>query len=259
MGYLEQALTQTSEAVDQCEEEVVFVAEPMRFLQRLWIMSMLGDARDLVAPAETMAEHSRHHSLPMFAAVAAIMRGYGIAHSGQPEAGQAAISDGLAAYAATGAIRESCYYRALLAQTHRMMGETIPALRILTAALEETARTGEKCYDAELHRGIGEAHRRRADFQAAEQSFRQALAVARDQGARLWELKAVTSYAHLLRDHGDRDQAHALLAPSYAWFTEGFNTAPLRRASTLLNELEAAISPECRTTTLLRTVSRNQR
>jgi predicted ATPase len=202
----------------------------MRFLQLLWIMSVLGDARDLVAPAERMAEHCRHHRLPMFAAVATIMHGYGIAHSSQSEAGQTAITDGLAAYTRTGAVRDSCYYRALLAETHTMLGETDSALNMLSAALEETERTGEKCYDAELHRGMGEAHYQRGDIQAAEQSFRQALAVARDQGARLWELNAATSYARLLRDQGDRDQARALLTPIYGWFSEGHNTAPLRRA-----------------------------
>jgi predicted ATPase len=259
MGYPEQALTHSSAAVEQREEEVVFVADPMRFLQLLWIMSVLGDARDLVAPAERMAEHCRHHRLPMFAAVATIMHGYGMAHSSQPEAGQTAITDGLAAYVGTRAVRDSSYYRTLLAETHTMLGETDSALNMLSAALEETERTGEKCYDAELHRGIGEAHRQRDDFQAAEQSFRQALAVARDQGARLWELNAATSYARLLCRQDKRDQARALLAPIYAWFTEGFNTAPLRRARALLNELEAAINSECRATTLPRTVSRNQR
>jgi predicted ATPase len=185
-----------------------------------------------------MAELSRRHNLPLFAAEATVMHGYGIAASGKPEAGQLAISGGLAAYAGTGAVRDSCFYRALLAETHRMMGETDAALSILNAALEGTERTGEKCYDAELHRGLGEAHYQRGDTEAAEQSFRQALAIARDQGARLWDLNAATGYARLLRDQGDRKQACALLAPIYGWFTEGFNTAPLRRAKTLLDELE---------------------
>jgi len=240
MGYPDQAMTHSSAAVDQGEDEVVFVAEPMRVLQRLWIMSVLGDPRDLAEPAEKMAEHSRHHSLPMFAAVATIMRGYGLAHSGQPEAGQSAISGGLAAYTGTGAVRDSCYFRSLLAETHRMTGETNTALRILSAALEETERTSEKFYDAELYRGIGETHHQQRDAQAAEHAFRQALTVARDQGARLLELNTATSYARMLRDLGKRAQARILLAPIYSWFLEGLDTAPLRRARVLLDELKAA-------------------
>jgi predicted ATPase len=212
----------------------------MRLAQRLWVLSVLGEARDLVAPAEEMAKLTHRYTLPLYAGIAAIMRGYGIAHSGQPEVGQSAISDGLTAYTGTGAVNGSCYYRALLAETHRMMGEPDAALRILSAALEETERTGEKCYDAELHRGISEAHYQRNDTQAAEQSFMQALAVARDQGARLWELNAAVSYAHLLLDQGEREQAHGLLAPVYGWFSEGFDTTPLRRARVLLDKLEAA-------------------
>jgi DNA-binding winged helix-turn-helix (wHTH) protein/tetratricopeptide (TPR) repeat protein len=240
MGYAEQALTHSSAAVEPREEEVRVVMEPMRLWQRLWVLSVLGDARELVALAEKMAELSCRHKLPLFGATAAIMLGYGIAHSGQPEAGQSAICDGLAAYTSTGAVTGSCYYRALLAETHRMMGETDAALSILGAALEETKRTGEKCYDAELHRGIGEAHCQRGDIQAAEQSFRRALAVARAQGARLWELNAATSYARLLHGQGEYEQAYALLAPIYGWFSEGFGTGPLRRARLLLDGLRAA-------------------
>lgn len=212
----------------------------MRLAQQLWTLSVLGEARDLVAPAEKMAKLSRDHNLPLYAAVATIMRGYGMARSGQPEAGHSVISDGLAAYAGTGAVRDSCYYRALLAETHRMMGETDMALRILGAALEETESTGEKCYDAEIHRGIGEAHHQRGDLHAAEQSLRQALTIARAQGARLWELNAAVSYACLLRDQKWPERAYALLAPIFGWFSEGFDSAPLRRARALLDELEAA-------------------
>jgi predicted ATPase len=240
MGYFEQALAHTLAAVEPPEEEVRVVMEPMRLAQRLWILSVLGEARDLVAPAEEMVRVSGQHNLPMFAAMAMVMRGHGIAHGGQPEAGQSAISAGLAAYTGTGAVVGSYYYRVLLAGTHRMMGEPGAALSILTAALEETERTGEKCYDAELHRGIGEAHCQRGDIQAAEQSFQQALAVARAQSAKLWELNAATSYARLLLDQDEPEQAHALLAPIYNWFSEGFDTVPLRRAKALLDELEAA-------------------
>jgi class 3 adenylate cyclase/tetratricopeptide (TPR) repeat protein len=240
MGYPEQALTHSSAVEEQREEEVRIVMEPLRLWYRLWVLPALGEGQDLVATAEKMAELSRHHNLPMFAAVAAIMRGYGSARNGQPEAGQLLISDGLAAYTATGAVRDSCYYRALLAETHTMIGEADAALSILSAALEETERTGEKCYDAELHRGIGEAYYQRGDTQAAEQSFRQALTVAHEQGARLWELNAATSYARMLRDQGEPRQAHARLSPIYSWFSEGFDTVPLRRARALLDELEVA-------------------
>jgi predicted ATPase len=63
------------------------------------------------------------------------------------------------------------------------------------------------------------------------------LAVARDQGARLWELRAATSLAGLWCDQGKRAQAYDLLAPVYSWFTEGFDTADLKDAKALLDGL----------------------
>jgi tetratricopeptide (TPR) repeat protein len=240
MGYPEQAQAHGSAADEQRETEVVIVAEPMRLLHHLWLLSILEEANDLVAMATKLEEHCHRHSLPLFGAVATIMRGYGIARSGQPKAGQRAISDGLAAYTGTGAVRDSCSYRGFLAETYRMLGDPDAALSTLSAALEETGGTDEKWYDAELYRGIGEAHYQRGDAQAAEQSFQEALTVAREQGARLWELNAATSYARVLLDQGEPKRAHALLLAIHSWFSEGFDTAPLRRARALLDELEAA-------------------
>jgi predicted ATPase len=108
-------------------------------------------------------------------------------------------------------------------------------------------RTGEHWYAAELHRRIGEAHHQRGDRASGERSFAQALAIARSQGARLWELRAANSYALMLRDQGKRTEARALLAPTYGWFTEGFATVPLREAKALLDELERGdVKPERR-------------
>jgi predicted ATPase len=71
----------------------------------------------------------------------------------------------------------------------------------------------------------------------AEVSFQRALALAREQQARLWEVRAATSLAHLWRDQGRRTEARELLAPVYEWFTEGFDTPVLRDAKALLDQL----------------------
>ena len=72
----------------------------------------------------------------------------------------------------------------------------------------------------------------------AEDSFRTALAIAREQGTRGYELRAATSLARLLHEQGRRGEARDLLAPVYVWFTEGFDTADLKEARTLLSELD---------------------
>jgi predicted ATPase len=75
------------------------------------------------------------------------------------------------------------------------------------------------------------------DSAKAEACFERALAVARQQQAKSWELRAATSMARLWRDQGKRQEAHDLLAPIYGWFTEGFDTRDLKEAKALFNEL----------------------
>jgi predicted ATPase len=75
------------------------------------------------------------------------------------------------------------------------------------------------------------------DDGAVEAALHQSIAVAREQSARMWELRAATSLARLWADQGKRGEAHDLLAPVYGWFTEGFDTADLIEAKALLDEL----------------------
>jgi class 3 adenylate cyclase len=129
------------------------------------------------------------------------------------------------------------YFRSLIADGYVRAGRRAEALESLEGALAEAERTGEAWYQAELHRRIGEVHRQCHRNEAAWQSFERALAVARQQSAKLWELQAAISYARLLRDQGRSTEARTLLAPVYAWFTEGFGTPVLQEAKVLLNEL----------------------
>jgi predicted ATPase len=78
---------------------------------------------------------------------------------------------------------------------------------------------------------------RQGQSEAAEELYRRALSIAEEQEAKLWELRAAVSLARLLRDQGRRTQARDLLAPVYGWFTEGFDTADLKEARVLLDEL----------------------
>jgi predicted ATPase len=78
---------------------------------------------------------------------------------------------------------------------------------------------------------------RRGNSEAAEELYRKALSIAREQGAKLWELRAAVSLARLRRDQDRRAEARDLLAPVYSWFTEGFDTPDLKEAKALLDEL----------------------
>ena len=99
--------------------------------------------------------------------------------------------------------------------------------------------TGERFVEADIHRTAGEIALvgPKPDAAKAEACFERALAVARQQQAKSWELRAAMSMARLWRDQGKQQQARELLAPVYGWFNEGFDTLDLKEAKALLEEL----------------------
>jgi predicted ATPase len=105
--------------------------------------------------------------------------------------------------------------------------------------LIETGKQG--WCEAEAHRVAGEIllQSPKPDTVEAETYFARSLAIARQQQAKSWELRAAMSMARLWRDQGKRDEARDLLAPVYGWFTEGFDTLDLKEAKALLQELAA--------------------
>jgi predicted ATPase len=97
--------------------------------------------------------------------------------------------------------------------------------------------TGERWVAAELNRHKGQLLLLQGHSDAAEELYRNALTIAVEQEAKLWELRAAMSLARLWRDQGRRAEARDLLAPVYGWFTEGFDTSDLKQAKTLLESL----------------------
>ncbi len=160
---------------------------------------------------------------------------------GQAEQGIAEMRQGLAADLATGAKVMQPYYLGLLAEAYGEGGHPEEGLPLLAEALAAADNTGERYYEAELYRLKGAMLLTQADTEPrwleAEESFRQALAVARQQQARSLELRAAMSLSRLWQRQGKRVEAHQLLAEIYVWFTEGFDTADLQEARVLLAEL----------------------
>ena len=112
-------------------------------------------------------------------------------------------------------------------------------MHALAEALETVSTTGERWVEAELYHTQGDLLLRRspADERQAETCFHQALAIARHQQAKSWELRAATSLARLWHHQGKRAEARSLLAPVFNWFTEGFDTFDLQSAKVFLEEL----------------------
>src|SRR5215472_13237442 len=181
------------------------------------------------------------HGFALWAAIGRILQGWADAQRGEATTGIARICDGLAAAEATGSRLNRPLYLSLLAEALALAGKIEEGLAALDDALATAAASGERGRDAEIHRLRGELTSRlpHPDPAKAEDSFRTALAIAREQGTRSYELRAATSLARLWREQGRQGEARELLAPLYDSFTEGFDTQDLKEAKALLAELAA--------------------
>ena len=167
------------------------------------------------------------------------MQGCTSALTGKASQAVPMITSGLAAYRSTGSDAWLALYISYLAWAYAELGQFDEAWRCMREALASVETTGERWLEAEIHRVSGEialASPKR-DAAGAAAYFERALAIARAQQARSWELRAATSLARLWREEHKRQQARELLAPIYGWFSEGFDTLDLKQAKALLDEL----------------------
>ena len=133
----------------------------------------------------------------------------------------------------------SPYFRGLLAEVQGRAGRAAVSLDLASEAVDQAGRMEAQWIEADLHRLRGELLLALPEPErpAAEACFLRALAVAREQGARLWKLRAATSLARLWQAQGRCVEARDLLASVHGWFTEGLDTRDLRDAKALLDEL----------------------
>ena len=129
----------------------------------------------------------------------------------------------------------------MLAEGLAQLGDTDAALDLIDEVIAQIERLGweERHYYAEALRIKGWLLSLKGDPAGAERAYLASLDWARQQQAKSWELRTATSYARLMRNQGRVREAHDLLAPVYGWFTEGFDTADLKEAKVLLEELAA--------------------
>jgi class 3 adenylate cyclase/tetratricopeptide (TPR) repeat protein len=187
--------------------------------------------------AEELLALSTEHGFPLFLGWATALRGWSLATLGQAREGLTLLTRGLTAVRATGAVASTPLLFIWLAEACAMLGQPVEGLNHLAEAAQIIETTDERCVEAELHRLRGHLLSATGDRSAAEQSYHQALAVAKRQSTKTWELLTAMNLARLWRDQGKRTEARHLLAPVYGWFTEGFDTPVLRDAKALLDEL----------------------
>src|SRR5262245_47335354 len=198
--------------------------------------------RDVAAQRERASEVvalSQTQGFPLWLGVGRALHAAARVTQGDPSA-LAEILDGMALAAATGSQAAAPALFSVLAEAQQAAGQLADAQGTVATGLAIAAQTGQLFFDADLHRLDGDLLLATggADDEAAAR-YHRALAIAREQGARSFELRAATSLARLLRDKGRPAEARALLAPIYATFTEGFGTPLLTEAKALLEELSA--------------------
>ena len=247
LGYPEQALRRSHQAVTLARELAHPFSLGIALVFAAWL-HLLRRAGPLTQEcADAAIALAAEHGFTVLFAQGTIYRGWALAErSAEPAAGQGQreegitqMQQGLAAWRATGAKVFRPYGLALLAEASAKLARHEAGLTLLAEALGMTNDTEERRWDAELYRLKGELLRARATEQdtEAETCFRQALDIARHQQAKSWELRAVISLSRLLHQQGKKEEARQMLAEIYGWFTEGFDTADLQQARTLLEEL----------------------
>jgi predicted ATPase len=240
LGYPDQGLIRSQEAVTLAQQ----VAHPFSLSGALLLAAMFHAFRREVRVVQERAEAAirlaQEQGFLHLMAWGSLLRGWVLTHQGQAKEGIEQINQGIMDYRATGGEINRSYYLVLLAEAHGTMRQPEAGLAVLTEALTLVDTTGERWYEPELHRLKGALLLQQSSDNAteAEACFHQAIAIAQDQSAKSWELRAATSLARLWQQQGKRQEAHDLLAPVYGWFTEGFDTADLQEAKALLDELE---------------------
>jgi predicted ATPase len=177
------------------------------------------------------------HGLALWLCLGTIMRGWALAIQGEAARGIAEMHRGLEAIRALGVEIYSRYSLYLLAEAYGIAGQVKEGLAALDEAQALAEKNEGRLWDAELNRMRGELLLLDGAAEEVEPCFQQAIEIARQQQAKSLELRAVMSLARLWQGQGRREEARQMLEGIYGWFTEGFDTADLKDAKALLDEL----------------------
>jgi DNA-binding winged helix-turn-helix (wHTH) protein/predicted ATPase len=239
LGYPTQALRRSQEALTlgQALAHPPSLALAQHFVA--YLHHRRREVRAVQAQADALLALATTQGFPLWVGMGTCWRGWALALQGQAAAGLAQLSQGMAAVVATGQeltrplclllLAEAAGHGGLVEEERRLVGEALAAL--------EASERGDLLAEAYRLQGALLLRQAGPDTAQAETCFQQALAIARRQQAKAWELRAAMSLSRLWQQQGKRSEAQALLAPLYSWFTEGFDTADLQEAQALLAEL----------------------
>jgi len=239
LGYPDQALRWSYAAIAEARKLAHLPSLADSLFISVLITSLNGEITGLGERTADLIAVAAEHGFAHFGALGSIYHGWVKVKSGDVTEGLSLLRNGSAAFRNTGSEVWTPHFFALMAGACEIAGQIEKALTLLDEALQIVERTVGYWFAAELNRQKGQLLLRQGNSEAAEELYRKALSVAREQEAKLWELRATISLARLRRDQGRSAEAHARLAPVYGWFTEGFDIPDLKEAKALIDELSA--------------------
>ncbi len=241
LGYPEAALAAAEQALKDARE----IGQAATLLNTLSFTSvthtLCGNYFVATAQAQELFALAEEKGALLWKAFGMIFKGQVLALTGKASDAVQIIAPGITASRSTGATLLMPWWLSYLARAYAELGQFDDAWRCIDEAMTMMETTKERWCEADINRIAGEIALMlpQPDGAKAEAYFKRALAVARKQKAKSWELRAAMSIARLWRDQGKPQQARELLAPVYGWFTEGFDTLDLKQAKALLGELNA--------------------
>jgi class 3 adenylate cyclase/predicted ATPase len=242
LGYPEAALTDCDHALKYARE----IGQAATLMLALFLTSpsriFCGEYVTANAQADELLELANEKVGSLYwKALGMLRQGSLFVLTGKVAEAVQAITSGITACRSTGSTLWEPLWLSYLAAAHAELGQLDEAWRCIVEAMAAIETTKERWCEADVNRIAGEIALKSPEpsVAKAEAYFERALAVASQQQAKSWELRAAMSIARLWRDHGKPQQARELLAPVYGWFTEGLDTLDLRNAKALLDELSA--------------------
>jgi predicted ATPase len=217
LGFPDQALARGSASIAEARR----LAHPSSLTFSLslgtLLLAFVGDDVALAERADQLVAVATEQGFPVYAAVGTVHRGWIAVKHGDLAEGMSLLRSGSAAYRATGTEMWMPHFLALLARAYEIAGQIEEGSALLDDGLQTVSRTGLRWFEAELNRHKGQLLLQQGHAEAAEELYRKALTIAREQEAKLWELRAAASLARLRRDQGRHAEARDLLATVYGW------------------------------------------
>ena len=239
LGYIDQALLRQNQGLAEARR-----LSPFSLVHALgfaffgdWVAGKIRSPEAMLRSADELVATADELGFTFWLGAGNIFRGWCLGAMGQAAEGIPSLLEGIAIYRSTSGKTIMPTNLMMLAEIYGIAAQPEEGLARLAEAAELVETTQERWGEAELHRLRGTLLQSLSECAAAEDSYYRALAVARRQSAKFWELRAAISLARLWRDQGKLIEARDLLAPVYGWFTEGFDTPVLKDAKLLLGQL----------------------